>query len=61
MPPTPLRVAIVVFDGFSELDTFVTFGLLNRLSAAGWKADEYAYRVGRLAQPHRGGSQGRGG
>ncbi|WP_235582129.1 DJ-1/PfpI family protein [Rhizobacter sp. Root1221] len=39
MPPTPLRVAIVVFDGFSELDTFVTFGLLNRLSAAGWKAE----------------------
>jgi len=39
VPPTPLRVAIVVFDGFSELDTFVTFGLLNRLSAAGWKAE----------------------
>jgi transcriptional regulator GlxA family with amidase domain len=39
VPPTPQRVAIVVFDGFSELDTFVTFGLLNRLSAAGWKAE----------------------
>ena len=39
MPPTPLRVALVVFDGFSELDTFITFGLLNRLSASGWKAE----------------------
>lgn len=39
MQPSPLRVAIVVFDGFSELDTFVTFGLLNRLSAFGLKAE----------------------
>ena len=39
MAPTPTRVAIVVFDGFSELDTFITFGLLNRLGAAGWKAE----------------------
>jgi len=37
--PTPVRVAIVVFDGFSELDTFVTFGLLNRLNACGLKAE----------------------
>ena len=37
--PSPTRVAIVVFDGFSELDTFITFGLLNRLGAAGWKAE----------------------
>lgn len=33
------RVALVVFDGFSELDTFITFGLLNRLNASGWKAE----------------------
>ena len=39
MPSTPMRVAIVVFDGFSELDTFITFGLLNRLGASGWKAE----------------------
>ena len=39
MPPTPVRVAIVVFDGFSELDTFITFGLLNRLGVVGWKAE----------------------
>jgi len=39
VPPTPMRVAIVVFDGFSELDTFITFGLLNRLGASGWKAE----------------------
>ena len=39
MLPTPVRVAIVVFDGFSELDTFITFGLLNRLNASGLKAE----------------------
>lgn len=39
MTPTPVRVALVVFDGFSELDTFVTFGLVNRLSTLGFKAE----------------------
>ena len=33
------RVALVVFDGFSELDTFITLGLVNRLNASGWKAE----------------------
>ena len=33
-----MQVAIVTFDGFNELDSFVALGLLNRLSALGWKA-----------------------
>ena len=33
-----MRVAIVTFDGFNEIDSFVALGLLNRLSAQGWKA-----------------------
>ena len=34
-----MRIAILTFDGFNELDSFVVFGLLNRLSAVGWKAE----------------------
>ena len=34
-----MRIAIITFDGFSEIDTFVALGLLNRLSAQGWKAE----------------------
>jgi len=34
-----MRVAIVTFDGFNELDSFIALGLLNRLSAHGWKAE----------------------
>lgn len=34
-----MRVAILAFDGFDELDAFVAFGLLNRLAALGWKAE----------------------
>jgi transcriptional regulator GlxA family with amidase domain len=34
-----VRIAIVTFDGFNELDSFIAFGLLNRLSAQGWKAE----------------------
>ncbi|MEO7152636.1 MAG: DJ-1/PfpI family protein [Burkholderiaceae bacterium] len=33
-----MHIAIVTFDGFNELDSFVVLGLLNRLSASGWKA-----------------------
>jgi transcriptional regulator GlxA family with amidase domain len=33
------KVAIVVFDGFNELDAFVPLGILNRLAASGWKAE----------------------
>jgi transcriptional regulator GlxA family with amidase domain len=34
-----MRVAILSFDGFNELDTFITLGLVNRLGALGWKAE----------------------
>ena len=34
-----MRVAIVTFDGFNELDSFIALGLLNRLRADGWKAE----------------------
>ena len=33
-----MRIAIVTFDGFNELDSFIALGLLNRLSSRGWKA-----------------------
>jgi len=31
-----VRVAIVTFDGFDELDAFVTLGLIHRLRPDGW-------------------------
>jgi transcriptional regulator GlxA family with amidase domain len=34
-----MRVAILTFDGFNELDSFIALGLLNRLGAKGWKAE----------------------
>jgi transcriptional regulator GlxA family with amidase domain len=34
-----MRIAIVTFDGFNELDSFIALGLLNRLGASGWKAE----------------------
>ena len=34
-----MRVAILTFDGFNELDSFIALGLLNRLGARGWKAE----------------------
>ena len=33
-----MRIAILTFDGFNELDSFIALGLLNRLSVRGWKA-----------------------
>ena len=33
-----MRIALLTFDGFDELGTFVALGLLNRLAAHGWKA-----------------------
>jgi len=33
-----MRIAILTFDGFNELDSFIALGLLNRLGAQGWKA-----------------------
>lgn len=34
-----MRVAVLTFDGFNELDSFIALGLLNRLAADGWKAE----------------------
>ncbi|HKX44231.1 MAG TPA: DJ-1/PfpI family protein [Burkholderiaceae bacterium] len=34
-----MRIAIVTFDGYNELDSFIALGLLNRLKAHGWKAE----------------------
>jgi transcriptional regulator GlxA family with amidase domain len=34
-----VRVAIVTFDGFDELGSFVTLGLINRLRPKGWSAE----------------------
>jgi transcriptional regulator GlxA family with amidase domain len=34
-----LQVAIVTFDGFNELDSFVALGLINRLKPRGWSAE----------------------
>lgn len=31
-------VAILTFDGFNELDSFIASGILNRMSAKGWRA-----------------------
>jgi transcriptional regulator GlxA family with amidase domain len=33
-----MRIAILTFDGFDELDSFIALGLLNRLKGEGWSA-----------------------
>lgn len=33
-----MRIAVLTFEGFNELDSFVAAGLLNRLRAQGWQA-----------------------
>lgn len=37
--PETTRVAIVTFDGFNELDSFVALGMLNRLRPHGFTAE----------------------
>jgi len=39
MEAAPTRVAIVTFDGFNELDSFIALGLLNRLRPQGFTAE----------------------
>jgi transcriptional regulator GlxA family with amidase domain len=34
-----MKVAILTFDGFNELDSFIALGLLNRLRPEGWSAE----------------------
>ncbi|MCA3718548.1 MAG: DJ-1/PfpI family protein [Brevundimonas sp.] len=33
-----MRIAILTFDGFNELDSFIAAGILNRMRAKGWQA-----------------------
>lgn len=33
-----MQIAILTFDGFNELDSFIAAGILNRMRAKGWKA-----------------------
>ncbi len=33
-----MRIAVLTFDGFNELDSFVAFAILNRMKAKGWAA-----------------------
>jgi transcriptional regulator GlxA family with amidase domain len=34
-----MKVAILTFDGFNELDSFIALGLINRLRPEGWTAE----------------------
>lgn len=33
-----MQIAILTFDGFNELDSFIAAGILNRMKAKGWRA-----------------------
>ena len=46
-----MRVAIVTFDGYNEIDSFVSLGLINRLRPLGVQAEIASpiYRAGRWA------------
>jgi transcriptional regulator GlxA family with amidase domain len=33
-----MQIAVLTFDGFNELDSFIAVGILNRLKAKGWAA-----------------------
>lgn len=34
-----MKVAVLTFDGFNELDSFIALGLINRLRHLGWRAE----------------------
>ncbi|MFC5698720.1 DJ-1/PfpI family protein [Pseudomonas sp. GCM10022186] len=34
-----MRIAVLTFEGFNELDSFVAAGLLNRMRGQGWQAE----------------------
>lgn len=34
-----MKVAVLTFDGFNELDSFIALGLVNRLRTEGWSAE----------------------
>lgn len=33
-----MRIAVLTFDGFNELDSFIAAGILNRMKSKGWAA-----------------------
>jgi len=33
-----MQIAVLTFDGFNELDSFIVAGILNRMKPKGWKA-----------------------
>lgn len=33
-----MQIAVLTFDGFNELDSFVAAAILNRMKSQGWKA-----------------------
>jgi transcriptional regulator GlxA family with amidase domain len=33
-----MQIAVLTFDGFNELDSFIAYGMLNRMKSKGWKA-----------------------
>ena len=33
-----MQIAVLTFDGFNELDSFIAAGILNRMRARGWEA-----------------------
>jgi transcriptional regulator GlxA family with amidase domain len=33
-----MQIAVLTFDGFNELDSFIAAGILNRMGSKGWKA-----------------------
>lgn len=34
-----MKIAILTFEGFNELDSFIALGILNRMRNAGWSAE----------------------
>lgn len=34
-----MKIAVLTFDGFNELDSFIALGLINRLRHLGWQAE----------------------
>jgi transcriptional regulator GlxA family with amidase domain len=34
-----MKIAILTFDGFNELDTFIALGIINRMHSQGWRAE----------------------
>ena len=34
-----MKIAILTFDGFNELDSFIAAGILNRMKSSGWTAE----------------------